>query len=332
MMNKIDGRYSLQQTLQQTLRRILKQFLSTTFVGICVLQVPMANAGSLVFVRTSLGDFYLELNDEAAPNTVANFLNYVRDERFDKTYIHAAVGGTFIRGGSFTFDDCNQGPQAIPTDAPIAFEETGLSNLSGTIAMRHDGEDVNSATSEWYINIGNDLELDTENGGYVVFGRVIGDGLETITTISNAPGVRLSSIHTVPTSNYFGDEQIDCRNFSGDNLVKVLMDELDAPTDTPTGDFNSINGTLNVNLDLVGDGYRNLNFTVDENANPVTIQAQLDSVVNLQSPVANMARYNSANGELIFPSAAIDGIVQFRNLIFTLTDSETAQFTLVSSE
>ncbi len=289
-------------------------------------------AGTLVEVQTSLGNFYLELNDEAAPNTVANFLNYVRDGRYSNTYIHAAIGGTFIRGGSFSFNDCNQGAVPIETDAPIAFENTGLSNLSGTIAMRHDGEDVNSATSEWFINIGDDPSADTMNGGYVVFGKVIGDGLSTVTTISNAPGIRLTSVHTAPTSNYFGNEQVNCQTFSRDNLVQVLMNEVEEDTDRPTADLNTLNSLLNVNLDLAEDGFSNLNFLLSESDDAVRIQALLDSSTALPMPVANMATYKSATGVLIFPSAAVDGELLYRNLIFTLSDSNTAEFTLISAD
>lgn len=289
-------------------------------------------AGTLVQVNTSLGDFYLELDDEAAPETVANFLNYVRSGRFNNTYIHAAQGNTFIRGGSFTFNDCNVGPETIETDAPIAFETTGLSNLSGTIAMRHSDGDVDSATSEWFINIGDDPDSDTFNGGYAVFGKVVSDGLDTVATISNAPGIRLTAVHTAPTTNYFGDEQVDCQSFSRDNLVLVLMTELEEDANRPTADFNSINGLLNVNLDLGGDGISNLDFAVDADADPVTIQPLLDSSVPLTAPVANMATYNSTTGLLEMPSAAVDGAVQYRNLKFVLTDSDTSRFTIISSD
>ncbi len=294
--------------------------------------IPNSFAGTLVEVQTSLGNFFLELEDEAAPNTVANFLNYVRDRRFNNTFVHAAIGGTFIRGGSFSFGDCNQGAVPIAADLPIAIEDTGLANLSGTIAMRRVEEGVSSVTSEWYINIGDDPEADLSQGDNVVFGRVIGDGLSTVSTISNAPGVYVNSIHTAPTSNYFGDANIDCQSFSRDNLVLVLMSIVSEDADDPSADYNSLNGRLNVNLDLGDMGFSNLEFEVDTNADPITIQANAESSVPLLTPVPNMATYNSNTGQLSLPSAAVDGELQFRNLVFTLSDADALVFTLTSMD
>ncbi|MCG8413865.1 MAG: peptidylprolyl isomerase [Pseudomonadales bacterium] len=308
-------------------------FRSLLYVGVMSLSLtPITFAGTLVEVQTSLGNFYLEMNDEAAPDTVANFLDYVRDRRFNNTYIHAAIGGTFIRGGSFSFDDCNAGPVPIATNPPIAIEETGLNNLSGTIAMRRAEEGSSTVTSEWYINIGDDSEADSLHGENAVFGKVIGDGLSTVLTISQAPGVRLTSIHTAPTSNYFGDENVNCRDFSKDNLVQVLMSVVNEEADSPSADYNSLNGRLNVNLDLGEMGFSNLDFAVDTSTDPITIQANAETSVSLPTPVPNMGTYNSNSGLLNLPSAAVDGELQFRNLVFSLTDADRLVFTLTSVE
>lgn len=292
--------------------------------------VPTTTAGTLVEVQTSLGSFYLEMEDEAAPETVANFLTYVSEGRFNNTHIHAAIGGTFIRGGSFTFDDCNAGPIPIETNPAIPIEDSGLTNLSGTIAMRRESEGSDSVTSEWYINMGDDPEAELLHGNNVVFGKVIGDGLSTVLTISRAPGVRLTSIHTAPTSNYFGDENVDCQMFSRDNLVQVLMSIVSEDIDNPSADYNSLNGRLSVNLDHGELGFSNLQFTVDTSSDPITIQAIADTSVPLQIPVPNMATYDTNTGLLSMPSAAVDGELQYRNLQFTLTDPDALVFTLTA--
>ncbi|MEJ8566271.1 peptidylprolyl isomerase [Elongatibacter sediminis] len=135
-----------------------------------------------VTIQTSLGDFQVELFDEAAPVTVNNFLNYVRGGDYTGSFIHRSVPGFVIQGGGFTFAD--GAPVAIPTDPPIT-NEPGISNLRGTIAMAKQAGNPDSATSQWFINLGdNSGELDDQNGGFTVFGKVLGDGMQVVDAIA----------------------------------------------------------------------------------------------------------------------------------------------------
>ena len=96
----------------------------------CVLSTS-ALATNVVF-HTSLGDIEVELFDEEAPLTVANFLKYVNDGDYTGTFMHRSVRNFIIQGGAFTFPD--GAVAVIPTDPPVA-NEPGISNLRGTIAM-----------------------------------------------------------------------------------------------------------------------------------------------------------------------------------------------------
>lgn len=136
-----------------------------------------------VTLQTSLGEVEIELFDEETPATVANFLNYVNDGDFANSFFHRSVPGFIVQGGGFTYiDDVVEG---IPKDAPV-INEPGISNLRGTIAMAKISGDPNSATSEWYINLGdNSADLDGQNGGFTVFGQVTGNGMEVIDAIGS---------------------------------------------------------------------------------------------------------------------------------------------------
>jgi cyclophilin family peptidyl-prolyl cis-trans isomerase len=126
----------------------------------------------------------VELNSEKAPNTVANFLQYVKDDFYSGTIFHRVISGFMIQGGGITKDF-----QEKPTRAPIKNEaDNGLTNSLGTIAMARTG-DPHSATAQFFINVANNQALNytdkSERGwGYTVFGKVV-KGLDVVQKISH---------------------------------------------------------------------------------------------------------------------------------------------------
>ena len=116
--------------------------------------------------NTTFGEFEVELFDLAAPNTVANFLNYVSDGDYQDSIVHRSVPDFVIQGGGF-YPDASR----IPADPPIV-NESSFSNLRGTISMATLGGDPDSATSQWFINLVDNPFLDTQGGGFTVFGVV----------------------------------------------------------------------------------------------------------------------------------------------------------------
>ena len=288
-------------------------------------------AGTIVEVQTSFGNFYLEIDEESAPVTGGNFLNYVRSGRYNNTFIHGAVGGSLIRGGGYTYTNCADGPQRIELDDPIPLEATGLSNLDGTIAALRPSSELNGATSEWFINLGADTTLDTQDGGYAVFGRVLGDGLNVVRNISLANLVRLGFFLETPTSNYF-QSTVNCQQFSRDNLILVLMSVVNDDSLAATASFDAVSELLEVNVNLGADGFIRVPFAVTVSDEQTLISARLESVVDLQEPVPNMASYDANSGRLILPSIGIDGEVRYRNVVFDLSDATSATFVLRSFE
>ena len=135
-----------------------------------------------VRLQTPLGELEIELFDEEAPATVANFLKYIEDGDYEQSFIHRNVRGFVVQGGGFRYID--NVATAIPTDPPV-MNEPGISNTRGTIAMAKLADNPNSATSQWFINVGdNASQLDGQNGGFTVFGKVKGDGMEVIDAIN----------------------------------------------------------------------------------------------------------------------------------------------------
>jgi len=156
---------------------------------------------TVVRIETPLGAFDVELFPDAAPITVANFLSYITDGGFADTFIHRSVTGFIIQGGGFAFR--NSAPVAISEKPPIT-NEFGRSNLRGTIAMAKRAGDPNSATSQWFINLAdNAATLDGQNGGFTVFGQVLGGGMAVVDAIAAVPIFNAGSPFTeLPLINY----------------------------------------------------------------------------------------------------------------------------------
>lgn len=129
---------------------------------------------------TSLGTIVIELYEEDAPISVANFLEYVEEGFYDGTIFHRVEPGMVIQGGGF-----EPGMVRKETDDPIANEAgNGLRNLRGTIGMARTSE-MTSATSQFYINLVDNpgFNGDGITGGYAVFGRVY-DGMKVVDAIA----------------------------------------------------------------------------------------------------------------------------------------------------
>ena len=136
-----------------------------------------------VSMSTSLGEIVIELDDERAPQSVNNFLQYVDDGFYADTLFHRVIEGFMIQGGGFTADY-----QRKPTRQPVSNEAyNGLRNDRYTIAMARTTA-PHSATSQFFINNENNRNLNhtdtSQRGwGYTVFGKVV-EGKDVVDEIS----------------------------------------------------------------------------------------------------------------------------------------------------
>ena len=149
---------------------------------------PPPAAPLRVLLVTSAGEITLELDPAAAPRTVENFLAYARDGHYNGTVFHRVVPGLLVQGGGFTPD-----LQPKPVREPVPFEGgNGLANRRGSVAAARDRGVLDSATTQFFINLGDNPQFDGQSGddpytaGYVVFGRVV-LGMDVIERFAAAP-------------------------------------------------------------------------------------------------------------------------------------------------
>ena len=148
----------------------------------------VSSADTIVRFETVLGDFDVQLYDTAAPITVANFLNYVNNGRFDNSLFHRLIPDFVLQGGVLTYDGTLR---LVESFGPIVNEfDASRSNLRGTLAMAKLGGDPDSASSSFFFNLVNNdgsatpNNLDTLNGGFTVFGKVMGNGMDVVDLLS----------------------------------------------------------------------------------------------------------------------------------------------------
>ena len=136
-----------------------------------------------VKLDTSMGSIVITLFSDKAPETVKNFLDYVRDGFYDGLIFHRVIPGFMIQGGGF-----EPGMKQKKTKEPIKNEaDNMLQNKRGTIAMARTSV-VNSATAQFFINLKDNFFLDhkskkPEEYGYAVFGEVI-EGMDVVDAIA----------------------------------------------------------------------------------------------------------------------------------------------------
>ena len=160
-----------------------------------------AAANPQVLVRTSAGEFVIELYPDKAPVTVENFLKYVNDGFYAGTIFHRVIANFMIQGGGFTKEMYSGAMRPKTTREPIKLEsKNGLRNDTGWVAMARTG-DPNSATSQFFINTVDNAALNhpqPDGHGYAVFGRVV-SGMEVVNKIRAVPTGSVGPYRDVPT-------------------------------------------------------------------------------------------------------------------------------------
>jgi cyclophilin family peptidyl-prolyl cis-trans isomerase len=151
----------------------------------------------MIRFQTTLGDFTIELFDKEAPISVENFTRYVREEFFDGLIFHRVIPGFVIQGGGLTPDMSQKS-----NHPPIKNEATnGLKNERGSLSMARTN-DINSATSQFFVNLKDNEFLDNKPGshGYAVFAKVV-DGMDVIDQIAGVKTGRRRGHDDVPVED-----------------------------------------------------------------------------------------------------------------------------------
>lgn len=293
---------------------------------ITLLCIASVQAGTIVRVSTSVGDYSIELLDDIAPISVENFLNYVNRNAYNRTYLHRVEDDFVVQGGGYRYQPF-VGPVEVPADPPIA-NEFQVSNTRGTVGMATFDGDPNSATSQWFVNlVDNSATLDNANGGYAVFGNVLGNGMELLDAIDDLPvadlgGFKAASapyrteVYDTPADFVFMNVEVTER-YSGALHV-----------------FESGTGLLITSINSPDDGAAiSMNFSAIPSVSGVVIEANLDSVIPRANADDAFASYSNTDQRLRIPQleANIAGSVSLiENLVFVLTDAARLRFTLES--
>ena len=154
----------------------------------------------MVIIKTSKGDIKLELFEKEAPETVKNFLSYIKDGFYKDTIFHRVIPGLMIQGGGF-----DTGFIQKPTREPIKNEAANqVANKRGTIAMARTMV-VDSATSQFFINLVDNDFLNyrapmPQLYGYCVFGKVT-EGMEVVDAIAQVKTGNRGMHQDVPVEN-----------------------------------------------------------------------------------------------------------------------------------
>ena len=149
----------------------------------------------MIKLHTNHGVISLQLFADKAPETAANFEQYVKEGHYDNTIFHRVIGNFMIQGGGFT-EDMNQ-KQPNP---PIKNEaDNGLRNTRGTVSMARTA-DKDSATSQFFINVADNAFLDhgQRDFGYAVFGKVV-KGMDVADKISQVQSHDVGPYQNVPS-------------------------------------------------------------------------------------------------------------------------------------
>ena len=302
--------------------RISQIYYKAAFICLLFLS-PTAQANSVACFTSSMGQFCIELFESQTPITTANFLKYIDSDAYTNGIFHRSNPGFVIQGGGFKIVNGASGDSLVPvnTFSPIV-NEFKISNTRGTVAMAKIAGDPNSATSQWFVNLAdNSANLDNQNGGFTVFGRVIFDGMTVFDAIAKLPKRNLGgSLTDAPLKDFDGVHA------ALSNLVKIDRVEV---TD-PTGIFSD--NILSFAVDIGTGQMYHVSLRLISDTPSYEFQLDPASVAPLSATPGNIATLSNSTNQLQIPSVMIGASSTVKNVVIQLTDAELYKFTLLSFE
>lgn len=296
---------------------------------------------SQVKIKTSKGDVNVDLLDKDAPQTVENFYNYVNAGAYDNSIFHRLASGFVLQGGGFKFNAAvTADPSATPpvtaspanisaiTTNPAVKNEFSLSrsNVTGTVAMAKLGGDPNSATNQFFFNLANNNDpnnpnsLDNQNGGFTVFGRLVGPAdTAVVDTLSKTTG----TTNTATTSTTSKIKKFDATNATGVNATVR-----GAFSDLPLDDYK--NGIAKTTTEINATNPPNPNDKTGNNFATDTTAANFLRILDVETVVRDEElTYTvvSNTNRTLFSDP--DNLIKDNRLTLATVDNQTGTATIV---
>ncbi len=214
---------------------MLKQIFFSTVI---LLGLTSSVNATIVEFQTSQGNFQVNLYDQSTPKTVDNFLQYIDEEHYTNSVVHRVSPNFVVQGGGFSFE--GQWPLERTSANPAIINEPVYSNVKGTIAMAKSPSNPNSATDQWFFNLENNASnLDLQNGGFTVFGQVIGDGMTVVEKIGG-----LALCQDVPMVDYSSQNCTDSTTPGIENFVVINQIIIIDSSEVTDADLSPAKNTL----------------------------------------------------------------------------------------
>lgn len=305
--------------------RFIQTFYKTALFGYLFFLTAITQANPIACFNTNMGQFCIELFETQTLLTTANFLNYINSDAYTHGIFHRSIRGFVIQGGEFKIVDNADGEKlASVTTFPPITNEFKISNTRGTVAMAKLPGNPNSATSQWFVNLAdNSLNLDHQNGGFTVFGRIIFDGMKIFDAIEKLPIVKVNlggSLTDAPLKDFDGPPAL-VSNFVQIDHVAVTH---------AAGVFSE--GTLSFAVDIGTGEALAVNLRLIEDNPTYVFELDPASIASLPTIPTSIATFSSESGQLHIPSVMINASTVVKNVLMQLTDAKSFQFTLSGYE
>lgn len=249
-----------------------------------------AEAESAVRVSTTLGNMDFILFDTATPATVTNFMNYVSSGKYTDVVFHRGIASFVVQGGGYKGAGTGSNFTSVITNPPVT-NEPGIANLRGTVSMAKLGGNPNSATSQFFVSLAdNRANLDYQNSGFTVFGRVAGNGMAVADAIGNLPrGTYNLFLDGSASATEFGDFPVNHTSFPA-TMDQTKLVKMNSVTTIPTLSY-SVTGNTNPAVASAGIVSGQLHLVgLAGGQTTVTVRAtDLDNLTTTQTVVVNIS-------------------------------------------
>ncbi len=267
-------------------------FVLAVLLALTGLPTP-AKSDTIVEFDTVLGAFEVQLYDSIAVNSVDRFLQYVEDEAYDEMFFSRLVDGFILQGGAFRYYETTPGVYSYgytPNYGTIA-NEFQVSNTRGTLALAKQDGDPDSASNQFFINLGdNSANLDSQNGGFTVFGHVVGNGMVDVVDVLASQGSwNATLIHPaltdLPLIDYISDHSPDQNDLEIVNSIRVVF------TSDVLGDCSGDGQVSLADLTILA-----TNFGIQQGASWKNGDFNLDQQVSLADLTILATNYGTGTG------------------------------------